>query len=181
MLFRSLQNRGRNDLIVSGAAGRTLTVMTNDQRGGWGVMPLPDPVRALNFTGRMAAYRPEARGARVLASVPAGEGTKSSIVELRIAGGELRHRVILGDLPVPACVLAVGDFDGDGTQDLFVGGGAVPGRVPASSPSHLYRNKGGEWMEVGDFDSGTLVQPVTAALFADLDRDGLAELVVATA
>ena len=32
-----------------------------------------------------------------------------------------------------------------------------------------------------DFDSGTLVQPVTAALFADLDRDGLAELVVATA
>ncbi len=94
-----------------------------------------------------------------------GEFAKADLAVLRLAG---------------SCV-AVGDANGDGHPDLFVGGGAVPGRWPEAAISYLLINDG-----KGRFSEQTaMLAPemsglgmVTDAAWADLNRDGRDELVV---
>jgi hypothetical protein len=86
---------------------------------------------------------------------------------------------------VPPCdastgPIALGDYDGDGDLDMFVGGRAVPGQYPRSTSSALFRNDGGRFSA----DSSHLatlagVGLVSAALFADVDGDGDADLALA--
>ena len=71
------------------------------------------------------------------------------------------------------------DVDGDGDQDLFVGGRQVPGRYGASADSYLYLNDG-----KGNFTSSKQevlkkFGMVTDATFANMDSDAELELVVA--
>jgi len=68
--------------------------------------------------------------------------------------------------------IAVGDYDGDGREDLYV-------CQPAGLPNRLYRNNGD-----GTFDDATVAAGVdvldgsSMALFGDLDNDGDQDLVV---
>lgn len=71
------------------------------------------------------------------------------------------------------------DADGDGDQDLFVGGRQVPGRYGASTDSYLYLNDG-----KGNFTSTNQevlknLGMVTEAVFANIDADEEAELIIA--
>lgn len=76
--------------------------------------------------------------------------------------------------------LALGDVDGDGELDLFVGGRVVPGRYPVPASSALYRGRGGRF-ERDDFGAHILTEAglVSAAVFSDLDADGDPDLVLA--
>lgn len=69
--------------------------------------------------------------------------------------------------------VAVGDFDGDGDSDLFIGGRQVPGMYPFAPKSYLLRNDGGKFTDVTP-DSPDLISPgmITESLFDDFDRDG---------
>ncbi|MCB0769086.1 MAG: VCBS repeat-containing protein [Flavobacteriales bacterium] len=77
------------------------------------------------------------------------------------------------------CV-AASDVDGDGDMDLFVGSRSIPGKFPNKPPSQLLRNDGGRFTDVTmEWSDGLqFVGMVTDARFADLDKDGKAELVV---
>ncbi|MEZ4457695.1 MAG: CRTAC1 family protein [Gemmatimonadales bacterium] len=94
------------------------------------------------------------------------------------AGGHrLRRRPPGGASTGP---LALGDYDGDGDLDLFVGGRAVPEGYPAPASSALYRNDGGRF--VPDPAAEAILRDVglvSAALFTDLDGDGDPDLVLA--
>jgi len=72
-----------------------------------------------------------------------------------------------GGVPAVAC----GDADGDGDDDLFVGGPTTPGR--------LYRNEGGRFADVTVAAGLDGAPAARAALFADLDDDGRLDLVLA--
>ncbi|HEY2726825.1 MAG TPA: VCBS repeat-containing protein, partial [Parafilimonas sp.] len=70
------------------------------------------------------------------------------------------------------CAVAVGDFDNDGYEDLFVGGRGIPGSFPLASKSYLLHNdsKNGviHFTDVTDSVCAALRLPgmVTAACFA---------------
>ena len=71
--------------------------------------------------------------------------------------------------------VAVGDFDGDGFDDLYI-------CQPAGLPNRLYRNRGDGTFEDATEASGTGILDNTAcALFADLDNDGRQDLIVVRA
>jgi Tfp pilus assembly protein PilF/peroxiredoxin len=68
--------------------------------------------------------------------------------------------------------LAVGDFDNDGFDDLYI-------CQPAGLPNRLYRNRGGGTLEDVTEEAGVGVLDFTAcALFADFDNRGLQDLLV---
>jgi hypothetical protein len=78
------------------------------------------------------------------------------------------------------CV-AASDIDGDGDQDLFVGGRVVPGRYPESPRSFLLRNEGGKFSEATaqlapELATGGMISD---ALWTDVNGDGQADLLLA--
>jgi Tfp pilus assembly protein PilF/peroxiredoxin len=70
--------------------------------------------------------------------------------------------------------IAVGDFDGDGLDDLYV-------CQPAGLPNRLYRNRGDETFEDVTASAGLDVLDATScALFADFENRGHQDLLVVT-
>ncbi|CAN5160705.1 VCBS repeat-containing protein [soil metagenome] len=76
--------------------------------------------------------------------------------------------------------MALGDYDGDGTLDLFVGGRVIPSRYPVAASSELYRNVRGQF--VLDTSASVLLKDigmVSSAMFADVNGDGRPDLLLA--
>ncbi|MFT6802852.1 MAG: hypothetical protein ACJA2N_002043 [Salibacteraceae bacterium] len=84
-----------------------------------------------------------------------------------------------------SCV-TTGDYDNDGDEDLFVGGGVFPGNYPLSSPSGILRNDTDRLTGEVKFTIATnevnplLKQPglVTDAIWVDINNDRWLDLVV---
>lgn len=75
--------------------------------------------------------------------------------------------------------LALGDYDNDGALDLFVGSRALPMRYPIPASSGLFRNVNGSFV-LDTVNSAVLreIGMVTSAMFADINGDGHADLVL---
>jgi len=70
------------------------------------------------------------------------------------------------------CGVAVGDFDNDGRDDLYV-------CQPPGLPNRLYRNRGdGTFEDVTDAAGVGVLDGTASALFADFDNRGLQDLLV---
>ncbi len=71
------------------------------------------------------------------------------------------------------------DFDGDGDEDLFVGGRVVPGRYPEPPQSTLLRNEGGGRFTDAGAAVGTLAEAGMVTAAVRLDREGRPGLLLA--
>ena len=75
--------------------------------------------------------------------------------------------------------IALGDYDDDGALDLFVGSRAMPLQYPLPASSGLFRNVNGTFV-LDTANSAVLhnIGMVTSAMFADINGDGHADLVL---
>jgi len=81
----------------------------------------------------------------------------------------------------PAKSIAVADIDGDGDQDVFIGGRVSLGTFPIPPRSYVLRNDHGKFVDVTAAVCPALETPglINAALWADLDHDNTPELLLA--
>jgi hypothetical protein len=79
-----------------------------------------------------------------------------------------------------ASVLALGCFNPPSGMALFVGGDVDPARYPLATPSALLRFENGEWkFDARNSSALASVGLVNAAVWADLNGDGISELILA--
>lgn len=174
---------GREDLVIGSGKGGRLSILRNLPTGF---------VRAdgTAVAGDLGALVPVVRDGTVSllatqsnyeAGSAAEERAMPSVLGWTMRGtrpGEARS-VVAGDSAAVGA-LALGDVDGDGIPDLFVGARLVPGAWPIPGRSHLYRGRrdGGFDPDPSRDASLAALGMVTAATFADLTGDGRSDLVV---
>jgi hypothetical protein len=91
-----------------------------------------------------------------------------------------RNKAALPSFRQSGGVVVAHDIDNDGDQDIFAGGRVTPGRCPEPPSSYFLRNDRGVFKDVtAQWGSGLQkAGMVTDAAFADLNKDGKAELIV---
>lgn len=81
----------------------------------------------------------------------------------------------------PAKCVAVADMDGDGDEDVFIGGDVSLGYYPHPPRSYILRNDNGKFTDVTETVCPALMNPgiINAAVWTDIDNDKKPDLIIA--
>lgn len=176
-----LDGDGWDDLVVGSGRGGHPGIFRNDTRGGFSPWPGPAPDPVPDDTAGLLGWRDPAGAPRLLMALTGYEQKLDrAALGLRLESGRLAPDPDLPPGMATASGLALGDPDGSGALTLFIGGGVVPGAYPLGAPSRLFRHDGTRWQP--DARNNVLLENlgiVHAAVWADLDGDGLSELILA--
>ncbi|MEW6305027.1 MAG: VCBS repeat-containing protein, partial [Verrucomicrobiota bacterium] len=172
-----VDNDGDEDLIVASGRGGNLAVMVNDGKGSFARHDSPQVL--IDQTTVLGWARPDGKRSLVVGlsnfesgdgELPAAQGFEfSRDSRWNLESGLPGHTSSTGPM-------SLGDVDGDGDLDLFVGGRTVPGKYPEPAGSRLYRNDNGKWQLAQEWPQMGLV---SGSVLGDLDGDGDMDLVLA--
>jgi enediyne biosynthesis protein E4 len=174
--WHDLDADGWADLIVSTGRGGRIGVFHNDGRGGFS--PVADPP----FNKQAGRDQTTVLGIGPTLFVGLANYEDGSTNGGCIAIMDFKRKVsgesVLG--PVSSTgPMAFGDIDGKGRLDLFIGGRCVAGRYPEPPTSLLLRNENGRFVVAQKWSGPESLGLVSGAVFADLNGDGIPELVLA--
>jgi enediyne biosynthesis protein E4 len=177
-----LDGDGKDDLVIGSGKGGQLAVYHNNGRGGF------ERVLGQEFDRPVSRDQTSVllwggvdHKSRILAGPATYEddsNTNATVLSYDRTGEKLEE--IAGPSDASVGPILLGDLDGDGTLDLFVGGRVIPGRYPESASSRILRGKGGKF--VLDAENTRILEQVglvSGAVMSDLDGDGFAELILA--
>ena len=181
-----LDRSGHEDLVVGSGRGGRIAVFRND-RGKLLPSPSQGPVAPADLTTILGLA--ENGHTRLLAGVSTWTARSDSemmrqpsVLGLNVVRGTLAATAdaLVGSHASATGPLALGDYDGDGTLDLFVGSRAIPMRYPVPGSSGLLRNVGGRFV-LDSVNAPALrdIGMVSAAMFADINGDGHPDLLLA--
>jgi hypothetical protein len=177
-----LDGDGWDDLFIGSGKGGSLAAFRNNGKGGFERFTSQSlqQVSTRDQAGVLGAQLGPGQPVVLVGSANYEDGLlQGSAVSACGLGAGSAHELV----PMTASStgpLALGDYDGDGALDLFVGGRIVPGRYPEPASSRLYRNEGGKLVE--DTGAAALLRQVgmvSGAIWSDLDGDGYPELILA--
>ena len=179
---------GLDDVFVGGARGQAAALFLQ-QMGGQFTRALTNLWEAHGHFEDVNALWFDAEGDGDVdlyvvsggSSEPDGDAAYQDRLYLNEGAGSLVHApAALPTMHMSTSAVAAHDFDQDGDQDLFVGGGITPGQFPLAPRSYLLENTPDGFIDVTAERAASLVRPglVTDALWVDLTGDGSYELVI---
>ena len=170
---------GWEDLLIGSGKGGALAVFRNEQ--GQGFKRLDGPPPAAGDLAGVVGWADGKGGRHLLAAVGNYERVPDGESELQVfIPGRLDTPLRLPAGAASPGAVALADLDGDGDLDAFVGGRFQPGRYPEPVNSTVWLNDGGKLaLSAVASEPFKAVGLVNGATFADLDGDGVAELVLA--
>ncbi|RMF68565.1 MAG: VCBS repeat-containing protein, partial [Alphaproteobacteria bacterium] len=184
-----LDGDGREDVFVGGAAGQAGAVWLQTAAGTFAGRPQPALVADAEYEDMGAALFDADGDGDLDLFVVSGSNEyldRTEMYQDRLylndgRGGLQRAPDALPRITASGSCVVPADFDGDGDQDLFVGGRLVPQAWPQPARSYLLRNEGGRFVDVTEALAPGLARAglVTTAAWADHDGDGDADLWVA--
>jgi enediyne biosynthesis protein E4 len=173
---------GWDDLLVGAGRGGRLAVFRNDTRGGFvsqRSVLLQQP--AENDLTTVLGWRPAPESAVLLlgmANYESGRTQGAGLRQINLNTGSV------DDLPAvdggSVGPLALGDLDGDGAPELFVGGRVLPGRYPLAPESVVLRSQSGRFERDRGLSAGLSgAGMVSSAVLSDLTGEGRSALILA--
>lgn len=176
---------GLEDLFVGGAANQSGKVYIQLAGGGFAAADLVTGIKSGEDLGAVLFDADGDKDPDLLVTGGSSEFTvpKYNQPKLYINDGKGHFTLDEGALPVindMTKAVAVADMDGDGDPDVFIGGRLAPLHYPQSPRSYILRNEHGKFRDVTKEVCGALEYPgmITDAVFADVDGDKQADLVV---
>lgn len=173
---------GWDDLIIgTGREGR-LSVFRNNTQGTFvpqRAKPL-EPLLEADLT-TVLAWHPSPTNSVLLLGLSqyeSGATNGTALRQISLNTGEVDSSLLHSASSTGP--IALGDYDGDGEIDVFVGGRVIAGRYPEAASSSLLRAHGGT-LQYDSKASQILsrIGMVSGAVFTDLNADGWPELVLA--
>lgn len=180
---------GADDLFVGGAAGSSGTLYLQTVSGRlrpaatqpWAAFAGAEDMGAIFFDANGDGH-PDLYVGAGSNETPRGDENLKDRLYLNDGLGRFSLQAsALPDIREASGPVCAADVDGDGDQDLFVGGRMVPGDYGAQPVSYLLLNEGGTFTVAPEEQISGLANygRITAALWSDVDLDDDPDLVVA--
>ncbi|MEQ1690618.1 MAG: FG-GAP-like repeat-containing protein [Gemmatimonas sp.] len=176
---------GSEDLIVGAGKGGRIAIFRS-VGGKLVAQPVSGPLAPADFTAVLGMTSNGATS--LLAGVATWELraeqdmiAQPAAVRIGVTRGALQPTAqpAVGSHASSTGPIALGDYDNDGALDLFVGSRAMPMRYPLPASSGLFRNvKGAFVIDTANVAVLRDIGMVTSAMFADMNGDGHADLVL---
>ncbi len=170
---------GLEDVVIGSGRGGRMGVYVNDGKGGFEKETSLELEQERDLSGLVGWAGADGKREVLVGTANYEDGQAAGASVKGYQRGSMRVAVGQG-AEGSTGPLALGDVDGDGELELFIGSRAVGGRYPEAGRSRLMKRRQGRWEEDREGTRGLKAAGlVSGAVWTDLDGDGYPELVVA--